>query len=90
MPLTLSRPEFVPVSRDGKWKLHVHRRNYGDQRELPQLFDMDMDPSESYNQANREPEVLHRMLGIASRFADEINRQKPEALDRAFAAARGD
>ena len=71
--------------RHGKWKLHVRRRNDPDQRELPQLFDLDLDPSESYNQANREPAVLHRMLDVASRFAQQIEDQKSAAIARATA-----
>ncbi|SDS36171.1 sulfatase family protein [Microlunatus soli] len=71
--------------RDGRWKLHVRRRNDADQREMPQLFDMESDPTESYNQANREPEVLGRMLDIASRFAQHIHDQQPEAMARANA-----
>lgn len=71
--------------RDGRWKLHVRRRNDHDQREMPQLFDLDADPTESYNQANREPEVLRRMLDVASRFAQQIEDQRLEALTRANA-----
>ena len=80
--------------RDGKWKLHVRRRNDQDQREMPQLFDLDMDPTESYNQANRAPAVLHHMLDVSSRFNQLIQDQKPAALARANAqratALRGD
>lgn len=72
--------------RDGRWKLHVRRRNSADdQREMPQLFDLELDPYESYNQANREPEVLARLLGVASRFAQQIDDQKPQARARALA-----
>jgi len=71
--------------RDGRWKLHVRRRNDRDQREMPQLFDLELDPTESYNQANREPEVLRRMLDVASRFGQHIQDQKAAAIARATA-----
>jgi arylsulfatase A-like enzyme len=71
--------------RSGRWKLHVDRHGHPnpDVRELPQLFDLELDPAESYNVANREPEVLARLTALAERFAAEITSQRSEAEGRA-------
>jgi arylsulfatase A-like enzyme len=70
--------------RSGRWKLHVgrHGHPHPDPRELPQLFDLERDPTESYNVANREPEVVDRLTDLITRFADEIAAQKIEAQGR--------
>lgn len=71
--------------RSGRWKLHVSRHGYPhpDPRELPQLFNLEVDPSESYNVANREPAVVNELTALADRFADEIARQRQVAEGRA-------
>ena len=71
--------------RSGRWKLHVSRHGhpYPDARELLQLFDLELDPTESYNVANREPEVLATLTGLVERFASEIAGQRREAEGRA-------
>jgi uncharacterized sulfatase len=71
--------------RSGRWKLHVgrHGHPYPDPRELPDLVDLELDPAESYNVANREPEVLARLTSLAERFAAEIAGQRREAEGRA-------
>lgn len=46
--------------RCGKWKLHI-TAGMGDRRvtkEMPQLFDMEVDPGENYNLARNHPEVV--------------------------------
>jgi len=70
--------------RSGRWKLHVSRHGhpYPDPRELPHLVDLELDPAESYNVANREPEVLARLTSLAERFAAEIAGQRREAEGR--------
>lgn len=69
--------------RSGKWKLHVSRQPAPDQRELPQLFDLDRDPSESYNVANLYPDVLAQLRQATERFATEIADQRLTAEGRA-------
>jgi arylsulfatase A-like enzyme len=71
--------------RSGRWKLHIDRHGHPnpDTRELPQLFDLETDPTESYNVVNREPEVLARLMMLAQRFADAIAGQRREAEGRA-------
>lgn len=69
--------------RSAKWKLHVNRFPARDNRELPQLFDLEADPQESYNLGSLYPDVLHRLLADAQEFAQEIESQKRTAEDRA-------
>jgi uncharacterized sulfatase len=71
--------------RSGRWKLHISRHGHPhpDPRELPQLFDLERDPGESYNVANREPEVVASLTALAERFAEEIAGQRREAEGRA-------
>lgn len=45
--------------RDGKWKLHLPRRR----DRSPELYDLSIDPSESENVAEANPEVLKRLTG---------------------------
>ena len=52
--------------RDGRWKLHVQRRG-SDQRYLPELYDLERDPQESYNLASRNADVVAR---LEQRIAD--------------------
>ncbi|WP_235952341.1 sulfatase family protein [Crateriforma spongiae] len=47
----------TPAIRDGKWKLHLPRRRSGS----PELYDLSLDPSESNNIADANPEVLKRL-----------------------------
>ena len=76
--------------RAGRWKLHVDRHGHPnpDARELPQLFDLEADPGEAYNVANREPEALAHLTALAERFAAEIASQRVEAEGRAAGRLR--
>lgn len=73
--------------RSGKWKLHIERAPYDPyrlhHRGLPQLFDLDRDPGECYDLADREPEVMSRLSGLAASFAQEIADQRAQAEGRA-------
>lgn len=71
--------------RVGRWKLHVDRFPTKDLRELPQLFDLEADPGESYNLDTLHPEVLDRLTQQLEAFAAEIEEQRPEAQRRAAA-----
>lgn len=44
----------TPAMRDGKWKLHLPRKQRGE----PELYDLSVDPSESNNVAAQHPELL--------------------------------
>ena len=44
----------TPAMRDGKWKLHLPRKQRGE----PELYDLSIDPSESNNVAAQNPDVV--------------------------------
>lgn len=73
--------------RSGPWKLHLDRfprdPNRAHDRELPQLFNLEVDPAESYDLKDRHPDVLDRLSAQATRFAAEILAQQSEAEARA-------
>lgn len=62
--------------RAGKWKLHVERGVNGDTMEMPQLFDMDRDPGENYNVANRYPEVVEKLAAMIKKFDEEATAER--------------
>lgn len=49
-----SAPGSTPAMRDGKWKLHLPRKQRGE----PELYDLSIDPSESNNVAAQHPDVM--------------------------------
>lgn len=57
-----------PAMRDGKWKLHLPRK----QRGTPELYDLSVDPSESNNVANANPEQLKRLTQQLRRWNAEL------------------
>ncbi len=64
--------------RVGKWKLHLARGFRGDDRkEMPQLFDLDIDPGESYNLADRHPELVKQFTQMIEDFDREIKTEFP-------------
>lgn len=77
--------------RWGRWKLHLDRfprdpsRAQG--RELPQLFDLELDPAETYDLKDRHSDVLEQLTGMATRFEDEIAGQREAAEARAAGRA---
>lgn len=59
---------YVPTAvMRGRWKLHVQTRD-GDRKEMPQLFDVEADPGESYNLAGREPDLAAELASKIERF----------------------
>jgi uncharacterized sulfatase len=77
--------------RWGRWKLHLDRfprdpsRAHG--RELPQLFDLELDPAETYDLKDRHPDVLHHLTHLAARFEKDIDTQRLDAEARAAGRA---
>ncbi|PZF81943.1 hypothetical protein C1I92_19145 [Jiangella anatolica] len=73
--------------RWGRWKLHLDRfprdPNRAQGRELPQLFDLELDPGETYDLKDRHPDVLDHLTGLAARFTAEIDAQRDTAEARA-------
>jgi arylsulfatase A-like enzyme len=78
--------------RSGRWKLHLDRfprdPNRAHGKELPQLFDLDVDPTESYDVKDRHPDVLEELSGIAAQFSAQILTQQSEAEARAAGRIR--
>lgn len=62
--------------RDGRWKLHI--KTYSQtgvdyfKGQLPLLFNLEEDPSEKYNQAEKYPEVVQRLSALLSAKKKEI------------------
>lgn len=66
--------QSLDAVRDGRWKLHV-RRHGDDQKELPELYDLQLDSSESYNVAERHPKTVQRLRRLIKDFAAEVGTQ---------------
>ena len=61
--------------RHGSWKMHFMTQNaYGQPQpvthEVPLLFNLDVDPSESQNLAEKHPEIIENLTAIAKEHAD--------------------
>lgn len=83
-PIYFFRDWTLNSLRFGPWKLHVSRQPNQDERELPQLFDLHGDPTESYDVGNLHPEVLADLVARAQDFALQIEQQRPAAEARAL------
>jgi uncharacterized sulfatase len=77
--------------RSGPWKLHLDRfprdPNRAHGMELPQLFNLELDPAETYDLKDGHPDVLEHLTSLAKYFADEIADQRPAAEARAAGRA---
>lgn len=63
--------------RMDRWKLHV--RDGQNENQMPQLFDMEIDPEEAYNVADLHPDLVERMKGMMARFDEPIQAGRPPA-----------
>ena len=87
--------QFLQTSRWGKWKIHVARWNIprytaasGQQKNnklaKPELFDMTVDAAESYNVADRHPEVVKelqaRIAAALKTFPEEIQQANTDLM----------
>ena len=64
--------------RAGKWKLHVAAGTDGKMKyQMPQLFDMEIDPQESYNVANLHPEIVEKLSRMIETFDAEVKAECP-------------
>ena len=64
--------------RKGKWKLHVKTysqigTDYFDGT-LPLLFDLDVDPSEKYNLADKHPDIVEELKVIIEKKKEQIKK----------------
>ena len=67
--------------RSGKWKLHVSTAPRGGRAEMPQLYDMERDPGESYDLSDLYPDVTERLMGLMQTFDAEIQANRPAQAD---------
>lgn len=57
-----------PAMREGKWKLHLPRK----QKQGAELYDLSVDPSESNNVAVKHPEVVGRLSKVLRQWVREL------------------
>ncbi len=67
--------ETLDAVRDGRWKLHVRRHN-DDERQLPELYDLERNPQESYNLAERHPAVVRRLERLIEEFVADVETER--------------
>jgi arylsulfatase A len=70
--LAFYKDQRLQALRRGRWKLHVHRPEWGGQVHPPLLFDLDADPGESKDLAATEPSVVARMLEDSARIRVDL------------------
>lgn len=60
--------------RYGKWKLHVAEgmRASRTKKEMPRLHNLEIDPGENYNLADRYPELIEMMTNMMETFDSEL------------------
>ncbi len=68
--------ETLQAVRAGKWKLHVSFGFDNQTKEMPQLFDMDLDPGENYNLANLHPDIVQRLQRKIDEFTGEVRAER--------------
>ncbi|WP_037248717.1 sulfatase family protein [Rhodopirellula baltica] len=64
--------------RDGNWKLHLPRQRSGS----PELYDLSVDPSETNNLAEANPDVLKRLTRQVRAWNAELPRAYEKASQR--------
>lgn len=89
--------EFLQMARSGRWKIQVARWNIprytaasGQQKNIklnnPELYDMSLDPGESYNVADRHPEIVKelqaRITAALKTFPEEIQKANADLLSQ--------
>ncbi|MFH1741333.1 MAG: sulfatase [bacterium] len=88
-----SEGEHLRAVRKGKWKLHLSysEQNYYDLEaekydrkwitpEQPLLLDLEADPSERFNLADKNPEIIRELTQVAEKYKEEV-RKKGENQD---------
>jgi arylsulfatase A len=75
--------EWLNAMRSGKWKLH-HRYGNDTRTYMPQLFDLEADPREAFNLAEKYPDVVDELLPHLLEVREEV---RAEADRRAMGGA---
>ena len=70
-----SRGEFVEAARDGEWKLRISDQDASKKKKNveTELFNLEVDPYEFYNVADRHPELVDQLKIKIRDFAEEVN-----------------
>ncbi len=64
----------------GRWKLHVARGPEAkDRAQMPQLFDLEIDPQERYNLADRHPQRVAELTARMAAFDARLKAERPPA-----------
>lgn len=75
------RSKFAEAVREGSWKCRFARHMRDDLKKdspiTPELFNLDLDPSERYNVYDRNREIGDRLLRRLRAFAAEIKAELP-------------
>ena len=84
--------EDLEAVREGRWKYrHTPRRDDGSRTDdappVAELYDLDVDPAEKYNIAERHPDVVERLSTRLQRFAEEIGADVPGAAEEDAASS---
>ena len=90
-PFFFYGPKKLHAIRKGKWKLHVHtssqtKRQYFEGK-TPLLFNINEDPSEKYDLAEKFPEIVNGLLQEIESHKSEINAQ-PDFFQKERLASR--
>ena len=68
--------------RKGKWKLHRRRQTWGGEKfaqwSLPQLFDLERDPAESYDLSARHPDIVLELSKLMEDCESSLDIQRPD------------
>lgn len=52
------------------------RRHNDDERQLPELYDLERDPQESYNLAERHPPVVRRLTRLIEELVGDVETER--------------
>lgn len=73
------RGEILEAVRDGKWKLrysnHFKPDVDNDSPVTPELYNLEDDPGENFNVADRHPDITEKLMDILKEKAEEVNAQ---------------
>ena len=88
-PIYFFTEKHLNAVRRGRWKLHVRRKSEGGYdvtAQMPQLFDLESDSSESYDLSSTRPEIVEELRSLLERFEAEVNGDdsSQETDDQAF------
>ncbi|MGH3099016.1 MAG: sulfatase family protein [Streptosporangiales bacterium] len=82
-PLAYFKRWHLAAIRYKQWKLMIPRKDQDHARQLKQLFNIDRDPLEQYDQGATHRQVESRLEAMAAKIRKEIDQEKPAAMRRA-------